>query len=32
MGPDLTVHLVDSEGTGDSGTIPQLAWRLTWRL
>ncbi len=31
-GPDLTVHLVDSEGSGDAGVVPQLAWRLYWKL
>jgi len=31
-GPGLVLHLVDSEGDGDSGLLAEAAWVLVWRL
>ena len=31
-GPDFSLLLMDAEGTGDSGFVPQLAWRILWKL
>ena len=31
-GPGFNAYLVDSEGGGDSGWVPELAWTLNWGL
>jgi hypothetical protein len=31
-GPELTVLYLDSEGTGSSGAVAELAWRWVWHL
>ncbi len=31
-GPEVTAHYVDAEGTGDSGVLTEVSWRLIWKL
>ena len=31
-GPELSVSALDSEGSGDFGWVPEITWRLIWRL
>ena len=31
-GPHVTVHFVASEGVGDSGAVPEAAWRFAFKL
>lgn len=31
-GPDFSLMLMDAEGTGDTGLVPQFAWRILWKL
>lgn len=31
-GPDLSLFVVDGEGSNRGGLVPQVAWRLVWRL
>ena len=31
-GPEVSVSALDSEGSGDFGWVPEIVWRVIWRL